>query len=74
MDRINRIARAQRRDIVRFADMELNVVYVVDGLRTFETKYGQKVDVDLEGNRFAYLPKRLCGNLLADDCADLIEL
>lgn len=68
--RLNKVAGNQR-TIKRIKDFEVNKCYVIESMKQVETKYGNKVVVDLEDDVFAYLPARVCKELLANGGAGL---
>lgn len=73
MEKINEIAMGEQRKVRKIADMVVNHLYAIEGIKSVTTTYGQKVVLDLENEEFCYLPVRVSKMMLEDDEAELKE-
>lgn len=64
--RLNNLAKGYT--CVPISELNLDKQYAIENIRKVKTtEYGEKVVVDLEGDIFSYLPRRISLDLLAND-------
>lgn len=73
--KLNAIAKGgSSRILKRVSDLQFNQIYLIEGVNKTNTKYGEKVTINLEGNIYCYLPVKVSEELLADEGSSLNEL
>lgn len=72
-DRLNSVARGSKKMLKRIAELEVNVLYSIEAIRKVETKYDDKVVVNLNNDIFCYLPCRVSEDLLDNDVLDSLS-
>lgn len=64
--RLNSVAN-NLRTLKKISELQINRLYIIEGLRKITTKFGEKVIVELEDHVYCYLPARVSKELLAND-------
>ena len=66
--RLNSVAN-NLRTLKKISELQIDHLYIIEGIRKTTTKYGDKVVVELEGHIYCYLPARVSKELLTNDDA-----
>lgn len=69
----NSVARGSKKMLKRIFEFEVGTLYPIEAIRKVDTKYGDKVVVDLKGDILCYLPCRVLKELLTNEAAEFIE-
>lgn len=64
--RLNAVAN-NLRTLKKISELQINRLYIIEGLRKITTKFGEKVIVEIEDHVYCYLPARVSKELLAND-------
>lgn len=70
----NLIAKCEPRNLKKISELEIGQLYIIEDIKKYITKYGDKVAVNLEGNIYAYLPAKLSDALLKNEEAGVKEV
>lgn len=74
LEKLNAIGRAkEQRTVKALSELELDQLYLIENIRKANTKFGEKIIVDLENKIYCYLPARVGKELLANNEEGLIE-
>lgn len=67
MEKINEVAMGEKRKVRKIADMEVNHLYAIEGIKNITTGFGQKVILNLKNDEYCYLPVRVSEIMPEDD-------
>lgn len=68
LEKLNIISRANhQRTCKTISDLQVDQLYMIENIRKCNTKFGEKVVVDLENQIYCYLSSRVSKELLSND-------
>lgn len=74
LERLNLLAKGgAKRALKKISELEFDRVYVIESVHKTVSKFGPQVTVNLEGDIFCYLPRKVSDSMLENGEINFIE-